>query len=1166
MIWRLLIFELVAVIVVVGVWFGAPLAGITSVGWRLVIILALLLPPIGLIIWKLMSERRAARGLEAGIREQARAQHERARPDRRQEVEVLREAFGEAVAALKKSRIGGGGGALYALPWYMIIGPPGAGKSTALLHSGLKFPFTTGARKAIKGVGGTRNCDWWFSDQAILLDTAGRYASEDDDQEEWIAFLRLLKRYRRRRPLNGLIVAVSIAEVMRCSPEEIEETAGKLRGRIDQVIEELDLALPVYLLFTKCDLVSGFVQFFGDLGKSARSQVLGFTVPLTGPGTDIEKLFRTELDLLLARLRQRALWRLAGAKSGQRREVYQFPLQLAAGVDALASFATQLLHPNPYMESPRLRGVYFCSGTQEGRPFDTVMAMMSRGLGLKELASQTFEQSFQKKSYFLRDVFTEVMFPDAPLAGSTAGSLSRRHKLSLAALGASVLVSAGLLAPAVVSFGNNRQLGQEIAEVAKRSRVTTPEDPRRVLDGLQALEKLGARLDLLERYKKEGPPWSLGLGFYQGNKLHGPAERIYIKRMRQAFVLPAGTELEATLIDIAQTTDVKTASAAAATDFDLLKAYLMVTDRSRLEADFAAPILVGQWKKRLHPEVAQHQDLLMINARRYLRLVKQGKARWLDRDKDAVANVRHALRGREAEYRALVGDVEGQLRPFGLRDALRGRVQTVVTASAEVPGIYTRAAWSQHIQARLARQMVGGSRIDPWVLGDEQSQGGVVERLRERYYEQYIIAWMRFLQGLKVEEPASAADALRILEKLTEQPPILQELLGAVAYNTELPLVDSQQQKLGEALIRNTKLGKGLQKARQLGIDKMAPRLPQNRVEQTFQPLRELVAAGTGADGRPQIAGITQYQAQLETVREELAKQLKGGGAGGAPGGAADGSALERVLDEAQRVTKGVLAGLPGDLRRLVSPLLLTPLEVTGTTAREHRSGQQSSDLSNELCAQFNEQMAGRYPFARGGKDEAHFQDVAAFFAPRGSVWRYYEERLKADLIRRGDHFEPAPGRTVNKSIVTLFDQAWRVTRALYALGSDTPQIRFQVRPYPAVPQPGKSLQVGEITLEVEGKAMTYRNGPPEQWSFAWTGQDKRSRLLVRGAGGLVEEISFQGDWSLLRLLDRGRVQKRGSWFNVEWPLRGGALRVPMDFRPERSMNPLFMPWRLTCR
>ncbi len=154
--WRLLIFELVALAITVGIWFGAPLVGITSVLPRVVIILALLLPPVILIVAMRLRDRKAARGLEGAIKEQGRAHEEAARPDRREEIEALREAFNQAVAAVKKSKVGRGG--IYAMPWYMIIGPPAVGKSTALLHSGLKFPFTTGDRKAIKGLGGTRNC------------------------------------------------------------------------------------------------------------------------------------------------------------------------------------------------------------------------------------------------------------------------------------------------------------------------------------------------------------------------------------------------------------------------------------------------------------------------------------------------------------------------------------------------------------------------------------------------------------------------------------------------------------------------------------------------------------------------------------------------------------------------------------------------------------------------------------------------------------------------------------------------------------------------------------------------------------------------------------------------------------------------------------------------
>ena len=1151
MIWRLMLFEAVALIVVAGVWFGARLVGITSVLWRVVIILALLLPPLILFLVLYLRQRRAARGLESEIKAQGRARVETVRPDRRAEVQALSETFDQAIAALKKSRLAQGRNALYALPWYMIIGPPAVGKSTALLHSGLKFPFTTGDRRAVKGVGGTRNCDWWFADQAIILDTAGRYTS-DDDQDEWLAFLRLLKKYRRRRPLNGLLVAFSVSDLIKASPEELEEQAVQIRSRIDQVSGELELALPVYVLFTKCDLISGFTQFFGNLSKSARSQIFGFTVPLSAAGAEIDEQFTTEFELLMGGLHKRALGRLATAKPKQRNDVYQFPLQFAAVRDQFAGFVSQLMTPNPYQESPQLRGVYFCSGTQEGRPLDRVMGGMSRALGLKELASERFEQSTQKKSYFLKNVFTEVLFPDAHLAGTTMSGLSRRRRLGYAALGATLLASVGIVAPGVITYANNSELVGSTVEVAKSSRITTPEDPRRVLDSLRALDRLGRRLDELRRFKEDGAPWSMGLGFYRGEELLPRVEKVYTKRMHQAFVLPTGREVEATLIDIAQSPD---SAASSTADFDLLKTYLMVTEPKRLEISFAIPVLLVQWKKRLHPDVAQHQELLTDNARRLLALLKEGKAQWLPRDKEIVRKARQTLIGRDTEFQNLIAGVT--VRPYTLQDAF-GRVQTVITGTESVPGVYTRTAWNDFIRKRLAKKMVTGAKSDAWVLGEEGKDAAT--QLRQRYYERYIIAWQRFLRGLSVRPATSPLEALQLLEKLTEPPPLYEELFKSVAYHTQLPLTDEKDVKRVKdaAKLLRGRTRRYVAQAERLGLDKAVPKGKPNRVEREFQPIHELVSEISSVDGRPRISGLKQYLGQLETVRSQLGHELSGQPV-------AEGGGADKAVEEARRVTRGLLATLPGDLRRMVGPLFYAPLDFAGSQASEAAATRVSAGVSNDLCPVFAERLAGRYPFGPG-KDEAMMQEVVAFFSPKGTVWSHYESNLKGQLVRKGNGFQAAPGKNVPGSVLAFFNRAWRVTQALFPLGSDRPQLRFQVRPFPAVVDPGSGFQVSEIVLEVEGKTETYRNGPPEQWNLVWTGENKRSMLMVRGAGGLYEKIAYDGEWSLRRLVQRGKVMKRGSWYHVEWKLKDGKIRIPMDFRPERTYDPLFVSLRLPCR
>jgi type VI secretion system protein ImpL len=140
------------------------------------------------------------------------------------ELAVLRERFEQALAILRQARMKGVNGRqwVYQLPWYMFIGAPGTGKSTALAHSGLRFPLReTLGEDAIGGVGGTRHCDWWFTDDAVLVDTAGRFTTQDSDaqadESAWTGFLQLLRKYRPRRPLNGVIVTLSAPPAMRTS-------------------------------------------------------------------------------------------------------------------------------------------------------------------------------------------------------------------------------------------------------------------------------------------------------------------------------------------------------------------------------------------------------------------------------------------------------------------------------------------------------------------------------------------------------------------------------------------------------------------------------------------------------------------------------------------------------------------------------------------------------------------------------------------------------------------------------------------------------------------------------------------------------------------------------------------------------------------------------------
>src|SRR6185437_2443862 len=280
-------------------WFFLPVA--IPILAPIVITAVIVLGVGGIIVFRRIRAARAARALEKAIAQQAQEQALAAKPERVAEIQELHKQFQQAIGALKSSKLGGGkrgADALYVLPWYVMVGPPGAGKTTALRHSGLVFPYLDPSGGGVRGVGGTRNCDWWFTNEAILLDTAGRYTTEADDHDEWMAFLEQLLKYRMEKPLNGVIVAISVSDLLDATDDQIQEKASKIRARIDEMQATLKETLPVYVTFTKIDLVAGFSEFFGDMKKSERSQAWGATVRLDADRREPGKVFDAEFDTL----------------------------------------------------------------------------------------------------------------------------------------------------------------------------------------------------------------------------------------------------------------------------------------------------------------------------------------------------------------------------------------------------------------------------------------------------------------------------------------------------------------------------------------------------------------------------------------------------------------------------------------------------------------------------------------------------------------------------------------------------------------------------------------------------------------------------------------------------------------------------------------------------
>jgi type VI secretion system protein ImpL len=537
----------------------AALAGLLFVGadalriglvWA-ALVLALVLIAWG-VVWGLRRHKanQAAQSLEKAMdADAAKALKAATKAGKHDEVAAVRERMAEAVKLIKTSRLGetSGSAALYELPWYAVIGNPAAGKSSAVVKSGLKFPFAESADNVIQGIGGTRHCDWYFTTEGILLDTAGRYSVHEEDRSEWLGFLSLLKKHRAKAPLNGVIIAVSLAELGGNKPEFAIDLARKLRQRVQELTEKLEVFAPVYVVFTKADLVAGFVEFFEDRDRAERDKVWGATLPYdTSTRADAVEQFETHFDELYQGLKEASVARMSLHRGEQLPPgVLTFPLEFAALKPALRTFINTLFEENPYQFRPIFRGFYFTSAVQEGQSTSRASERVAEQFGL-QLQSGTSAAVYSNSGFFLKELFSRVIFADKQLVQQ----YTSRNKLRLryASFFGGVLLLGALLAAWTWSYMGNRELVAHVqADLIKAQQA---QDKRVDLQSrLEALEILQDRLEQMQRYRQTRP-WSIGLGLYQGQAIEVRLKEEYFAGLQVVMLKPAAQAMSAYLSDV----------------------------------------------------------------------------------------------------------------------------------------------------------------------------------------------------------------------------------------------------------------------------------------------------------------------------------------------------------------------------------------------------------------------------------------------------------------------------------------------------------------------------------------------------------------------------------------------------------------------------------------
>ncbi|MDR2443001.1 MAG: type VI secretion system membrane subunit TssM, partial [Deltaproteobacteria bacterium] len=420
----------------------------------------------------------------------------------------------------------------YSLPWYLVIGSNNSGKTLALLNSGQKFPINEQADRNLYKLNATSQPQVLFGNQAIYIDTPGSYLEitpGNSGDSRWSDLLNALYNARPARPINGVIVTLSLRDLMREDQTVYEHLARITRDRLNEVLKTLKTEVPVYLLLTKTDAVPGFFTFFSELSRSEREQIFGFH---NFKGQMEPGRVRAEVADLLKNLNSQVFSKIHHERAlSSRGDILNFPRELEKLSANLEDYISEAFGPSRYHRPVMFRGFFFTCSVSSQNAFNT-----------DEHGEWSFQTGYQPalgeyaKGFFLSRVFTEAIIPEAGLAKDArkkfAGLRFSQQAGKIVIFG--VMLTLGLLL--ALSFSNNFSKLHELdlfsTEIeAKINTNKNPEGPKYVLPELQAFESafnvFNPAIDSKLKY---------GLGLYKGDKARNVVGKAHKTDLNQRFL------------------------------------------------------------------------------------------------------------------------------------------------------------------------------------------------------------------------------------------------------------------------------------------------------------------------------------------------------------------------------------------------------------------------------------------------------------------------------------------------------------------------------------------------------------------------------------------------------------------------------------------------------
>ena len=1100
----------------------------------------------------------------------------------------------EVVKFLKESNLGTTGDALYSLPWYLVTGATKSGKSSLVLGSDLDFQNLPSQRQSEQQlIRPTRGIDWRVTSDAVFVDTPGRFQSENSDGDEWTSLLETIKKNRKDRPLDGLILSVNTEKILHSDERDIEELAKAIRTRLDDATNSLKAKFPVYLVFTHADAIEGFRDSFSVSKKEGENLVWGSTIPLEN-SDNAQALFDSEYEILQDSIMKRRLIRLSAPFSPTRQlRIFNFPLHFGSARRKLGTFVTTLFRPNPFSESPFLRGFYFTAV-----PVNRKSRRRGKAAATPQIVGETF---------FTKRFFRDVVLRDKDLVKTFQAQGQKAPVLGwlLTIMGA--FLTLVLLGFTAYSLYLNYKFVEDATDKGRTVLAVTQKDANRnpldkpvgeTQEELDAIENLRKVLIELDKNEREGAPWTMRFGMYSGDKIYkDKLLNIYYAAVQRRFRKPTIRKLEAELRAFANkpessdpTNLTPEQEEILGKHYNLLAAYLMLSEehKERSEPTILADTLKEYWlsESKLPPgnSVAAEAQLSF-----YFKQIDRDKENSSESsafprftpDDDIVKKTRGKLKVYPAYLRYLrrkITEVSKEIQPETVETLLDGRGQGVISGTHEIPGAFTIEGYRRFMKAAIANANEE-LRKEDWVMGrtdeDAQAKEDELTKLSERYFNLYIDNWRELIRKTSVIEYTKVEDMKKSLRAFSDAESPMKILLLRVADNTKFSSKTASAKGWTDfSWVSDWWNGKGASTKDE----------PSNPVENEFDSLFTFL-------GRDKEEGKDGGKALIDEKYGKIIEKLN------QTFGKIQASEKEKIsiaiekkdkesdeyetLDRSENAVDGLVKAFKSNAEEDIAILLKEPIVQIrgyfGVTAFK----QLKDDWTNRMLPKAR-LIENGYPFTETG--EADLTKLSAFLNPvKGELSEFYKTRLK-------DYFDEVNGKLVVKesskykfspAFVAYLNNAFKLREVLYGKGNLSPSFKYDFRllkvnnaiieitidgtkvtseetgsktiGFPA-PQGASSGVLMRFSSTEDSSSTSGTELPPTSGSNSNSNTNTTSPTPTPGLSNYFqdsteEKKTFQGTWGLFKFVESGAPTKDGEEYKLTYKL--GSKTVKATLKPQ---------------